>query len=122
VVQHLPDRDGVLGVPAEFRPVPRHRVIEIQHPALGKLVHQRGHEGLAGREDQEQRVRSAAERPVEHHLAVPQHPDLGDGPARFDQAHGTAQRARIHVSAFRQPLRPDDHTHAAPAAPYPVIR
>jgi hypothetical protein len=103
VLQYLPDRDGVLAVAAEFRPVPGHRVIQPQLAALGEQVHQHGGERLASREQQEKRVRPAPERPVKDHLAIADDAGLCDRPVPLDQPGQTAQCFRINASVLPHP-------------------
>jgi hypothetical protein len=109
-MQDLPDRDGVLALLAELRPVPCDRVVQGQLAPLGQLMHEQGDERLAGREDPEQRIRPATECPIKDDLSLPQHAQLRDGAASPHQVHAVGQCRCIDTNIFWWRLHPIDHT------------
>ena len=70
MLQALPDGDVLLAAAGEFRPADGDSVVKGQIAALGEQVHQQRDEGLAGREQEEQRIGAAVKRLVQHNPAA----------------------------------------------------
>jgi hypothetical protein len=84
-------------------------------------VHQHGRERLAGREQQEKRVRPTSEGPVKDHLAVGDDAGLRDRAAVLDQPGQTAECLRISASVLPHPPILPHHAVARTLAPSAMI-
>jgi hypothetical protein len=119
VLQHLPDRDRILAVLAEPRPVLGHAVVQGKLSALGEQVDQQRDERLAGREDPEERVRPAADGTVEDHLTFPHHAELGSPAPGLNQVQRLGQlwpRSSVHRAPhYCAAPRPGTLTPGVPA-------
>jgi hypothetical protein len=79
----------------ELGPVRRHRVVQVEPAGLDELVDHDRDVRLARGEDPEQRVRRAAEAPVDHHLAVAENTQLRDRATGLDQLDRLTQPGSV---------------------------